>query len=180
MIMPEFEELLGGIPSEKPAFVQFAAQREAAEKDPIAIAKLAQVIRDDAFAMYMFGAFGNTPMAGTPLESYRKFVDDHVQAVCGDDCSRSPLLRMMIEQSLLAHHTVARLHYEAAGVSDPEFRRVNHALATNLTGELRRLISQIMPMLEEYLSADSASTLPKKESRKKGTSQSKLLSKHCA
>ena len=180
MIAPEFVDILGGREREKPAFEQFSTQREAAEKDPAAVSKLAKVIRDDAFSMYMFGAFGNTPLAGTPLESYRKFVDDYVRDVCGDDCCRSPLLRMLVEQALLAHHTIARLHYEAAGVLDPEFRRVNHALATNLTGELRRLIGQITPMVEEYHKANSTQPKQNIEPLKKAVLKTKLASKQSA
>ena len=180
MIASRFPDFLGAPHQEKSALEKLAEQRETAENDPDAIAKLAKVIRSDAFPMYMFGALGNTPLAATPLESYRLFVDNYVRDVCGDDCTSNPLLRMLVEQSLLAHHTIARLHYEAAGVLDSETRRVNHGLATTLTGELRRLVGQVMPLIKEHRSNSDAGAGSSTAKQKKGAPGVKLVSKECA
>ena len=50
-----------------------------------------------------------------------------------------PVERLLLEQFVLAHHRLARLHVQAADAKDPEHMRIINAVSIRLLGELRRL-----------------------------------------
>jgi len=54
-----------------------------------------------------------------------------------------PIERMLVEQIVLAHHNIVRLHVKAASADDLESARVYLGSAALLTGEFRRSISTL-------------------------------------
>ena len=57
--------------------------------------------------------------------------------------STDPVERMVLEQMVLVHHRLCRLHVEAAGAQSLEQARVLNGAAARLTAELRRLVLAI-------------------------------------
>lgn len=100
-------------------------------------------MRRDTTPAYVFAIQRNGVMADIPLTACRKYVDDYVLDATGGDCTKQPILRTLIEQLLLLHQTIGRLHGDAINASEIEHRRINLQLATQLTGELRRLAEEI-------------------------------------
>ena len=93
----------------------------------------------------------------------------------GSDCAKHPILRTLIEQLLLLHQTIGRLHGDAINAADVEQRRVNLQLAANLTGELRRLAEEVEKMVQSRRSERLPFSTTKAE--KSGGAKSKLSSK---
>lgn len=179
--VPELSAFLGSDAEKKRSILeQLAPQRAAAEKNPAAVKELSRGLREDSFSVFLLAALGSTPMAATPLSSYRDFVEQFVSDALGER-KKCPLLCILVEQLLISHFTALRLHCDAANIDDLESRRTNHMLATNLTAEIRRLTSQIdaMKASSSTDSPSAATQSPTKKLRAKNEVGSKV-SGRCA
>ena len=102
---------------------------------------LASII-DDSFPLFLLAAQGRGLLSDAPLEAFEQYADSAVVDICGDAYG-DRMLRYLVQQFLIGHYTVLRLHAEGAGCTDPELRRANHGTATKLATELRRLSREI-------------------------------------
>lgn len=93
----------------------------------------------------------------------------------GSDCAKHPILRTLIEQLLLLHQTIGRLHGDAINATEIEHRRINLQLAAQLTGELRRLADEIDKMVQSRRS--ERLPFPTTKAKKSGGAKSKVASK---
>jgi hypothetical protein len=66
---------------------------------------------------------------------YQAYIDKQLQE-CGNP--RDPIERMLIEQMLIAHHTVGRLSVRAAGAQTAEEAKTYHDITARFLGEFRR------------------------------------------
>ena len=110
------------------------------EADPTAgadrrriIAGLAGNLRHVAAAAYLRATMAGTfTLDGDAFRAYR----DGLMRDAGDPAD--PIEVMLIEQLMLAHHNVGRLHMQAAAARDPEEARLCNAAAVRLMAEFRR------------------------------------------
>lgn len=112
-----------------------------ATRTPAATQNLAAII-DDSFPLFLLAAQGRGLLSDAPVEAFVQFAESAVADICGD-AYQDRMLRYLVQQFLIGHYTVLRLHAEGAGCTDPDLRRANHGTATKLATELRRLSREI-------------------------------------
>lgn len=112
-----------------------------ATRTPADTHDLAAII-DDSFPLFLMVAQGRGLLSDMPLDAFVQFAESAVADICGD-AYQDRMLRYLVQQFLIGHYTVLRLHAEGAGCIDPELRRANHGTATKLATELRRLSREI-------------------------------------
>jgi hypothetical protein len=97
------------------------------------IAGLAGNLRHIACAAYLCGSMAKTfTLDGDAFKAYR----DTLVMDAGNPTD--PIEVMLIEQLMMAHHNVGRLHMQAAAARDPEEARICNAAAVRLMAEFRR------------------------------------------
>jgi hypothetical protein len=97
------------------------------------IAGLAGNLRHVSGAAYLYGSMAKTlPLDTEAFRAYR----DNLMKDAGNPAD--PIETMLVEQLMLAHHNVGRLHIQAAAARDPEEARVCNASAVRLMAEFRR------------------------------------------
>lgn len=143
--------------------------------DPEVINRSAQVLRWDLFPAYIWGIQRDAGLAEISIEAVRKYVDDYVLDATGSDCRSQPLLRSLLEQSLLLHQTIGRLHGDGLKAATIEDRRQNLQLAASLIGELRRLAQEIDRFVQSRRKA--AVPFPEAKKGKTGGGKNKVVSK---
>jgi len=108
---------------------------------PTATHTLATII-DNSFPLFLMAAQGRGVLSDAPLEAFEEYARSAITDICGD-AYPDRMLRYLVQQFLIGHYTVLRLHAEGAGCTDPDLRRANHGTATKLSTELRRLSREI-------------------------------------
>lgn len=103
----------------------------------------ARWVREQMFSTYYYacGQKGVLAYAGPP--DIQQYIERYVQDATGSDCEKMPVLRSLIEQFLLLHHAIAKLHGDAQNASTIENKRINFQLVASLLGEQRRLAEWI-------------------------------------
>jgi len=97
------------------------------------IAGLAGNLRHVAGAAYLRSSMAGTfTLDGDAFKAYR----DDLMRDAGNPAD--PIEVMLIEQLMMAHHNVGRLHMQAAAARDPEEARACNAAAVRLMAEFRR------------------------------------------
>ena len=87
-------------------------------------------------ASYLLTEFNDLFKGDVPLQAYDVYLHTIMEAAGqpGD-----PILRILIEQYVMAHHKIARLNRMGALAGTPEAARAYDASSVSLTAELRRL-----------------------------------------
>jgi len=78
-----------------------------------------------------------TRISDFSVEGFKKLRDDFVQK---GSTTNDPIEQLMLEQILLLHHRLARVHALAGKANDVEALRILSAAAARLSGELRRMV----------------------------------------
>src|SRR5262245_29994758 len=97
-------------------------------------------LRHRTAACYLFGLVAPAISAHISPGAHIEYVDELLEAA-GDP--QDPLERMMLEQVLMAHHAIGRLHLQAAQTIKPEVAKVYLDGVARLLGEFRRSVLAI-------------------------------------
>lgn len=100
-------------------------------------------IRDCMFPWYYYACGQRGVLADASPEEIQRYIDQYVLDATGSDCEKMPVLRSLIEQFLLLHHSIAKLQGDAQNSSTIENKRINFQLVASLLGEQRRLAESI-------------------------------------
>jgi hypothetical protein len=103
----------------------------------------ARWVREQMFSSYYFACGQKGVLACTSPPDIQQYIDQYVLDATGSDCEKMPVLRSLIEQFLLLHHSIAKLQGDAQNSSTIENKRINFQLVANLLGEQRRLAESI-------------------------------------
>ncbi len=113
----------------------------------------AYLLRNRSTACYLIDVMSSGAGVVSP-DGHVEYVAE-ILAAAGDP--RDPLERLLVEQALLAHHTVARLFVEAAKSTRSDAVKVRLDAAARLLGELRRCVLAVAEYRER--SGNCRSTL---------------------
>lgn len=114
----------------------------------------AYLLRNRSTACYLIDVMSSSGAGVVSPDGHVEYVAE-ILAAAGDP--RDPLERLLVEQALLAHHTVARLFVEAAKSTRSDAVKVRLDAAARLLGELRRCVLAVAEYRER--SGNCRSTL---------------------
>ena len=97
---------------------------------------LARNIRETGGACYLYGSL--TMFLGQGQHDIASFLEYLKQLLHDAGNPTDPIEVMLIEQLVLAHHNLGRLHVRAASAKDIQEHEVFNAAAARLTAEFRR------------------------------------------
>ncbi|MBM4072097.1 MAG: hypothetical protein FJ271_24700 [Planctomycetes bacterium] len=127
-----------------------------ATKLPSSIEQAAENVKQTTAATYLLASLAPVFGLGNQVEVFKLYLDDIMKSAGNPT---DPIERMLIEQLVLAHHNIGRLHVAAATARNAEEANVYNAATARLTAEFRRsalaLRTYRMPLAEKPRSRPS-------------------------
>ena len=121
---------------------QLDSIRQTAEQSPDHEQKLADFVTNQSAGMYLTGSNQGSPLRCLTPNAFQIYFDGLYEQLGGPEC-RDPLHRLMVEQLVIAHHTIGRLMMSASTCTDAEMLRTQCTLATQLMSEFRRMVQAV-------------------------------------
>jgi len=114
-----------------------AAEAENAAADDQVVSRHADYLREQTPAFGLCGSLSAIYGARPDPRSYRRLVEQEL-AAAGNPTD--PLERMLVEQAIMAHATIARLYFDAGVTTDADQRIELLSTVPRLAAELRRTV----------------------------------------
>lgn len=130
--------------------------------------ELATALRDQSLGLYLSGSLRNSPLEVFPPETFTHYFETLVQSIF-PDLEREeipPVLRLQLEQIILAHHSLGVLYSDAGDQNvNRDTRKTLITLATQLTAEFRRLSIVVQESIDRLADTKTKATIKIRKKR---------------